>query len=136
MELKKREEIIKALECCYTLSSDCLSCPFIEDNKSCASISLMAFALIKELMQEIKDLEADYDRVYEQAEADIHGNMADGGMSCHWCMEKTKADTVKRMSEMLKEYLDDFYNSGEDVLLDVPDLIDQIAEEILEEKNG
>ena len=91
---------------------------------------------VKELTEEIKDLEADYDRVYEQAEADIHGNMADGGTSCHWCMEKTKADTAKRMSEMLKEYLDDFYNSGEDALLDVPDLIDQIAEEILEEKNG
>ena len=91
---------------------------------------------VKELEKEIKDLEADYDRVYEQAEADIRGNMADSGTSCHWCMDKTKADTVKRMSDGLKEYLDDFYNSGEDVLLDVPDLIYQIAEEILEAKNG
>ena len=45
-----------------------------------------------------------------------------------------KADTVREMSERLKEYLDDFYNSGEDALLDVPDLIDQIAREILEGK--
>ena len=42
------------------------------------------------------------------------------------------ADTVRKMQERLKEYLDDFYNSGEDALLDVPDLIDQIAKEMLE----
>lgn len=138
MELKKREDIIKALECCYTLSSDCLSCPFIEDNKSCASISLMAFALIKELMQEIKDLEADYDRVYEQAEADIHGNMADGGMSCHWCMEKTKADTAKRMQKLFGERLDITVcgYSTDEVVSDVLETLDRVAEEILKEKNG
>ena len=44
----------------------------------------------------------------------------------------TKADTVRKMQERLKEHLDDFYNSGEDALLDVPDLIDQIAKEVLE----
>lgn len=56
-----------------------------------------------ELTEEIKDLEADYDRVYEQAEADIHGNMADGGTSCHWCMDKTKADTVRGFVGYLKK---------------------------------
>lgn len=48
----ERDKIIKAFECCHTLSSDCLSCPFVEDNKSCASISLMALDLIKELAEE------------------------------------------------------------------------------------
>lgn len=36
---------------------------------------------------ELDDLEANYDKVYEQAKADIIGNMADGGTSCHWCMD-------------------------------------------------
>ena len=57
----------------------------------------------KKLENKVKELEADYDRVYEQAETDIHGNMADGGTSCHWCMNKTKADTAKRMQERLQE---------------------------------
>ena len=48
----ERDKIIKAFECCHTLSSDCLSCPFIEDNKSCASISLMTLDLIRELVEE------------------------------------------------------------------------------------
>lgn len=51
-----REQIIKAFECCHTLSSDCLSCPFLEDSKACASVSLMALALIKELTEENEKL--------------------------------------------------------------------------------
>jgi hypothetical protein len=38
------------------------------------------------------------------------------------------------MQEKLKEYLDDFYTTEDDALLDVPDLIDQIAKEMLEEE--
>ena len=88
MTINEREQTIKDLQA-------------IVDNYSGSwkryDVLANALALIKELTEEIKDLEADYDRVYEQAEADIRGNMADGGTSCHWCMDKTKADTVKRM---------------------------------------
>lgn len=94
MTIKEREEIVKDLQ-------------EIVDNYSGSwkryDVLANALALIKELTEEIKDLEADYDRVYEQAEADIRGNIADGGTSCHWCMDKTKADTVKRMRSMIKE---------------------------------
>ena len=94
MTINEREQTIKDLQA-------------IVDNYSGSwkryDVLANALALIKELTEEIKDLEADYDRVYEQAEADIHGNMADGGTSCHWCMDKTKADTVKRMQTMIKE---------------------------------
>lgn len=136
MDLKKREEIVKALECCYALSSDCSSCPFVKDNKSCVCLSLMAFALIKELIQEIKDLEAEYDRAYEQAEADIRGNMADGGTSCHWCADKTKADTVKRMQKLFEERLDITVcgYSTEEVIGDVLETLDMVTEEILKER--
>ena len=106
MELKKRKEIIKALEC-YASGKlvECEQCPLDKThlfNATCVqTMCENALALIKELTEEIKDLEADYERVYEQAEADIHGNMADGGTSCHWCIDKTSADTVKRMQEKI-----------------------------------
>ena len=106
MELKKREEIIKSLENCKGGGNGCLSCPYFYKavDMSCAPFLIKdALALIKELTEEIKDLEADYDRVYEQAEADIHGNMADGGTSCHWCIDKTKEDTVKGFVGYLKK---------------------------------
>jgi hypothetical protein len=63
-----------------------------------------ALNLIKELTEELKDLEEEYDRVYEQAEADIRGNMADGGTSCHWCIAGHTADAVNRFANYLKEH--------------------------------
>ena len=140
MELKKREEIVKMLEC-WTSEYGCKDCPFIDQGCfDCGhipiEISKSILTLIKELTEEIKDLEADYDRVYEQAEADIHGNMADGGTSCHWCMDKTKADTVKRMQTMFEERLDisTCGYSTEEVMGDILETLDRVAEEILEEK--
>ena len=88
MTLKEREQTVKDLQEIVDNYSGSWQRFNVLDN---------ALTLIKELAEEIKNLEADYDRVYEQAEADIHGNMADGGTSCHWCADKTKADTVKRM---------------------------------------
>ena len=93
MELKERERVVKDLQ-------------EIVDNYSGSwqryDVLSNTLALINELTEEIKDLEEDYDRVYEQAEADIHGNMADGGTSCHWCADKTKADAVKRIRHKIE----------------------------------
>ena len=50
---------------------------------------------------EIEELEKEYDKVYEQAEANILGNMADGGTSCHWCIEKHKAEATKEFADRL-----------------------------------
>ena len=137
MELKKREEIIKALECCTSESESCTGCPFRELG-ACKQSSLLklALALIKELTEEIKDLEADYDRVYEQAEADIRGNMADGGTSCHWCMEKTKAYTVKMMQSKLtdmSEFMLRADHNGAMYYVDHAAWVEEIAKELLEE---
>ena len=137
MELKKREEIIKDLD---ALIDECGKIkgahhPYITMKNT--------IALIKELTEEIRDLETDYDRVYEQAAADIHGNMTDGGTSCHWCMDKTKADTVKRMQDALHQRIDitldvfDFNisecNAIRQALRGVKNDIDQVAKELLEE---
>ena len=108
MELKKKEEIIKALECHASGKLvECEQCPLDKAhlfNATCVQAMCdNALALIKELTEEIEGLEADYDRVYEQAEADIRGNMADGGTSCHWCHDKTRADTVEKMKEVITQ---------------------------------
>ena len=142
MELQKREEIVKALECHASGKLvECEQCPLDKAhlfNATCVqTMCENALTLIKELIEEIKDLEADYDRVYEQAEADIHANMADGGTSCHWCMDKTRVDTVKRMQERLKElYTDEIITDDMTVAIGViKQNIDDVAKELTEGKN-
>ena len=139
MELKKREEIVKMLECwsseygctgCLLIDQGCFDCGHIP-----IEISKSILDLIKELMQEIKDLEEDYERVYEQAEADIHGNMADGGTSCHWCMDKTKADTVRKMQSKLtdmSEFMLRADHNGAMYYVDHAAWVEEIAKELLE----
>lgn len=55
----------------------------------------------KDMQAEIKSLEAEIDKQYDQAEADILGNMADGGTSCHWCIEKHRNNAIKEFAERL-----------------------------------
>ena len=52
---------------------------------------------------EIERLESEIDKQYEQAEANILANMADGGTSCHWCIDKHRAEAIKEFAERLKE---------------------------------
>lgn len=40
--------------------------------------------------EEYDDLCANYDKVYEQAKADILDNISDGGTSCHWCIDENR----------------------------------------------
>lgn len=40
--------------------------------------------------EEYDNLYASYDKVYEQAKADILANMSDGGTSCHWCIDENR----------------------------------------------
>lgn len=142
MELKKREEIVKALECHASGKLvECEQCPLDKAhllNATCVqTMCENALALIKELTEEIKDLESDYDRVYEQAEADIHGNMADGGTSCHWCMDKIKADTVRKMQSKLtdmSEFMLRADHNGAMYYVDHAAWVEEIAKELLEEK--
>jgi hypothetical protein len=131
MELN-REQIIEALEC---LSSDSIfcdpKCPYYSDRYCQVALSRDALTLIKELTEEIKDLEAEYDRVYEQAEADIRGNMADGGTSCRWCIAGHRADTVRKFMEFAHE---ESWTFGDVWIVDL-ETLDQKAKEMLEENN-
>ena len=135
MKIIDKENVIKALECCST--TNCTDCPYTKNGKvdifdiTCSiNMAKDTLALIKELTQEIKELEVDYDRVYKQAEADIHGNMTDGGTSCHWCMDKTRDDTVRKMQEKIRA------KSEYGTINISPWQLDQIAKEMLEENNG
>lgn len=86
----------------------------------------------KELKADLAEAEAEYDRVYEQAEADIRGNMADGGTSCHWCIAGHRADTIREMRDRLSDKaLDKYPYVG---YIDVFDMED-VAKEMLEENN-
>ena len=134
MKLKKREEIVKMLEC-WSSEYGCTGCPLIDQGCfDCGhipvEISRSILALIKELTEEIRDLEADYDRVYEQAEADIRGNMADGGESCHWCIAGHKRDAVHKMQSMIKEEC----LAGGIYPAFVARVVERVGEKLLEEK--
>ena len=61
--------------------------------------------LLAERKDEIEELEAEIDKQYEQAKADILGNMSDGGTSCHWCIEQHKTEAIKEFAGELKRRL-------------------------------
>ena len=72
---------------------------FCEYLKKCADME----DTINRQKAEIEELEAEIDKQYEKARADILGNMADGGTSCHWCIDQHKAEAVKEFAERLKQ---------------------------------
>ena len=91
---------------------------------------------IKELEAEVKELEAQVDNQYEQAKADILGNMADGGISCHWCIDGHRSAAIREFAERLKEeseiYCSAPNGAGETVLAVSCDDIDAIVKEMTE----
>ena len=99
------KEIIKGLACCSNASwSSCHDCPCREkqfQNHCAFTLSGDALDLIKRQQAEIEELEAEIDKQYEQAEADILGNLPQGGASCHWCIDKHKAYAIKEFAERL-----------------------------------
>jgi hypothetical protein len=66
-----------------------------------------ALDLINRQQAEIEELESEVDRQYEQAEADILGNLPQGGASCHWCIDKHKSYARKELAERLKQEIRD-----------------------------
>ncbi len=92
-------EIIKALECCD--SGSCDGCPLAYNNYCIHEMRVNAIALINRQKAEIERLEAEIDKQYEQAEADILGNISDGGTSCHWCIDQNRKMAIKEFAERL-----------------------------------
>jgi phosphate uptake regulator len=143
MELN-REQIIKMLETIDEVGDCSRDCIFYNGKvHSCGgTIAKHALALIKELTEkneelksDLKDAEEEYERVYEQAEADIRGNMADGGTSCHWCIAGHRADVVRKIQGRMMMHFGTYTDKTEVKVVDVFKLMGQIAEEMLEENN-
>ena len=86
---------------------------------------------VGELRAELKEAEEEYDRVYEQAEADIRGNMADGGTSCHWCIAGHRREVVQQMASMIKEEC----LAGGIYPAFVPRVVENVGKKLLEEKD-
>lgn len=114
MELENRttgNDLIRVLECC--LNGDrtksaveiCLPCPYFHEGNCTDLLKRNALDLIKRQRAEIEELNAEVEKQYEQAKADILGNMADGGMSCHWCIKQHKAEAIKEFAKNLKQDL-------------------------------
>lgn len=104
-------EIIKALECCLLDNKQhderCSECPMYETPLIVCQ-NLLAYHslnLINRQKAAIEELEAKIDKQYEQAKADILGNMSDGGTSCHWCIDQHRAAAIKEFAERLKDTL-------------------------------
>lgn len=134
-------EIIKALECCAdNTEGKCRKCPFHKHKISCIDgLERNALDLINRQKAEIDSLEAEIDKQYEQAEADILGNISDGGTSCHWCIDKTKqtarAEAIKEFAERLKEFFNDWSENGESNTIYVRSLIDDLVGEMTGDQN-
>lgn len=82
----------------------------------------------------------EYEKIYEQAEATVLSNIADGGTSCHWCMNKHEEigykqgskETAEKFAERVKMAF--YYEFDELIPSIMADKIDEIAEEITEGK--
>lgn len=110
-------EIIKALECCIKAKyhEDCeeMKCPACTKegclylvrandwNDGSVEHYKDVLDIINRQKAEIERLEAKIDKQYEQAEADILGNISDGGTSCHWCMDEHRKMAIKEFAERL-----------------------------------
>lgn len=136
-------EILKALECCAN-EQGCENCPANphRGNYGFCTPPLIraAFDLITRQRAEIEDLQAEIDKQYEQAKADILGNMADGGTSCHWCIEQHKAEAIKEFAESLKAKINIDLSCGADSAnyldYDLPKYIDILVQEMAGGENG
>ena len=143
----EREQIIKALECCYDNNLSCIDCPFNASDKyaECAGLTLSAIGLIKELTEENEKLTK---RLEKEAKCqyDLAGQIVDLKAENKRLRElvttkeiekeivrrETRADTVKKMQEKLYARRVRYGNITFKV---VPiDEIDQIEKEMLEEK--
>lgn len=116
------KEIIHSLECCNDEYSERTDCSFsgkeyanqmrenaVIDNNGNIIVSEELWQQIANIIEtqqaEIEELNAEIDKQYEQAVADIKGNLANGGVSCHWCIEQTKAEAIRDFAEMFDDVL-------------------------------
>ncbi len=72
-------------------------------------------ATIIEQKAEIERLQAEIDKQYEIAEANVRAEIASGGTSCHWCEDTARAEAIKEFAERLKKIYDNYTIFGRGV---------------------
>ena len=127
-----REQIIKALECCSS-KIGCKECP-LQPKESLAicvtQISKYAFEEICRLTEENERLKG-----FASSKCEECAGCTQWNCDCANIEAQAKADTVRKMKEIIYERLDISVEgySSEEIKSDVRDMVYQIAEEILEE---
>ena len=104
MELN-REQIIKALECCYMQelehNENCPECPYTDLYPNCAEyLGKHCFSLIKELTEENERLRGDIAKEFTCVFGQPH-RVSDCPIDDE--IAKAKADTVRKMQERLRD---------------------------------
>ena len=126
-----RDDIIKALECC--VKSECDKCPLRDGRCANGEMGRLSLTIIKELTEENERLRVQVKMWTSTAYCEKDRN------------ESIKADTVRKMQERLKQAIcdntyPDFNRDGKPVNIWKAttgyDLIDQIAEEMLNDENN
>jgi hypothetical protein len=105
------DNILKALKQCVNGRGFCCGCPLSFEPGCRQQLLECALKIINCQRAEIERLETEIDKQYEQAEADILGNISDGGTSCHWCIEQHRTKAIKEFAERLKEDSKHFFVS-------------------------
>lgn len=105
------EQIVKALECCC--EGECAGCIY-DEQTACKEYLLTATLSL------IISQKAEIDRLQRL------------GAAATRKMVNARAEAIKEFAERLKEYLDDFYTTGEDALFDTVSAIDEIVKELTE----
>ena len=144
MELN-REQIIKALECCIS-GDDCTMCPLCEVQSCPCVLNEDSLALIKELTQANEQLSESYDhlektkdevlseraRLVWENERLMKERIALGDI-VSIARDQAKADTVRKMQDMVTMHFGTYTQNDTVKILDVFKMLDQIAKEMEEE---
>lgn len=107
------KEIIEAfIGCCISHRLECEDCIYGNRLDCLSDLYADIITLVYRQQDEIKELNTEIDKQYEQAVADIKGNLANGGVSCHWCIGQTKAEAIKEFVDRLGNYKEYRYNEN------------------------
>ena len=111
------KEIIEAfIGCCISHRLECEDCIYGNRLDCLSDLYADIIALVDRQQDEIKELNVEIDKQYELAVADIKGNLANGGVSCHWCIEQNKAEAIRDFAEkfddVLVELRDEYAHNG------------------------
>ena len=123
-----REQIMKAMECCYNNNLSCLDCPFQETDKyiECSSLTISALALIKELTEENERLKSveftcGFVKPHKVLECPIFDEIANA-----------KANTLREVQEKFALRYGTYTDKDFTKIVDVFMLLEQIEKEMME----